>query len=122
MCVKLIEIIWNISSLSLSISGASGLLKPVSCGRRRLSQSFTLSAFDSFSLGNQLCLRGFMPSGLVSNDNQIGGRAFWRLAGQLYFVLPYLRGKTWFTDNIRGHIFAEAASVGNPGWLLLEIS
>lgn len=103
-------------SLSLSISGAAGLLKPVNCGKRRLNHSFSLSAFDTFSLGNQLCMRGFMPCGLVSSDNPVGGRAFWRLSTQTYFLLPYLRGKTWMTDNIRGHLFAEAASIGNPGY------
>lgn len=99
-------------SVTTSISGAAGLLTPI---KRAGNPSSPLSVLDTFTLGGPQCLRGFSPSGIVPLDGPLGGRAFWRIGAQTYFCLPYLRGNTWMSENVRGHLFAEAGTVGNPG-------
>ena len=99
------------SSLSLSASG--GLLSPMRTSSGH--ENSVVSTIDRFKIGGPLSMRGFGLNGISSNNGFLGSTAYWQCCSQWYFPLPYLRRKnTWIADNLRGHAFCEAGSVGNP--------
>ena len=105
--------------LSISVSGAAGLVSPMKALDGR---DVSLMPQDRFFLGGPLILRGFAQKSIehsqtnwaissqdkkvpTNDDCYLGGKAFWRTCAQLYFPMPYLRRKnTWVADNLKGKI------------------